>query len=122
MNKIITAIVLVGLALLIGCNAFMSKEKVEAPQYLSELQVKLVDWNIQPVEMYAKAGEVKFVVTNEGIRRYEFQVGEYVEQKLLINANNTSELVLNLAPGDYKVFSPMQGHEKAGMIATLHVA
>ena len=122
MNKIITAIVLVGLALLIGCNAFMSKEKVEAPQYLSELQVKLVDWNIQPVEMYAKAGEVKFVVTNEGMRRYEFQVGEYVEQKLLINANNTSELVLNLAPGDYKVFSPMQGHEKAGMIATLHVA
>lgn len=122
MNKIITAIVLVGLALLIGCNAFMSKDKNEAPQYLSELQVKLVDWNIQPVEMYAKAGEVKFVVANEGTRRYEFQVGEYVEQKLLINANNTSELVLNLAPGDYKVFSPMQGHEKAGMIATLHVA
>lgn len=121
MNKIITAIVLIGLALLIGCNAFMSKGE-KAPEYMSELQVKLVDWDIQPAEMYAKAGEVKFVVANEGIRRYEFQVGEYVEQKLLINANNTSELVLNLAPGDYKVFSPMQGHEKAGMIATLHVA
>ena len=56
------------------------------------------------------------------ITRIYKKVGEYVEQKLLINANNTSELVLNLAPGDYKVFSPMQGHEKAGMIATLHVA
>lgn len=122
MNKIITAVVLIGLALLIGCNAFMSKEKVEAPQYLSELQVSLVDWDILPAEMYAKAGEVKFVVANNGIRRYEFQVGEYVQQKLLLNAGTTQELVLNLASGDYKVFSPMQGHEDAGMIATLHVA
>ena len=122
MNKIITAIVLVGLALLIGCNAFMSKEKTEAPQYLSELQVKLADWNIQPAEMYAKAGEVKFVVANDGIRRHSFQVGDLVEQKLLINAGATQELVLNLAPGDYKVTCEMQGHADAGMIATLHVA
>lgn len=122
MNKIITAIVLVGLALLIGCNAFMSKDKTEAPQYLSELQVKLADWNIQPAEMYAKAGEVKFVVANDGIRRHSFQVGDFVEQKLLINAGATQELVLNLAPGDYKVICPMQGHVDAGMVATLHVA
>ena len=122
MNKIITAIVLVGLALLIGCNAFMSKEKVEAPQYLSELQVKLADWNISPTEMYAKAGEVKFVVANDGIRRHSFQVGDLVEQKLLISAGATQELVLNLTPGDYNVTCQMQGHEEAGMIATLHVA
>ncbi len=122
MNKIITAIVLVGLALLIGCNTFLSKDKNEAPQYLSEIQVKLADWNISPIEMYAKAGEVKFVVANDGIRRHSFQVGDLVEQKLLINAGATQELVLNLAPGDYKVTCQMQGHEDAGMIATLHVA
>lgn len=122
MNKIITAIVLIGLALLIGCNVFAPKEKVQAPQYLSELQVELGSWYMQPADLYAKAGEVKFLVTNNGPRRFEFQVGELVQQKLLINAGSTEELVLNLQPGEYKVFDPIDGHEEAGIVATLHVA
>lgn len=123
MNKIITAIVLIGLALLVGCNIVgNNKTSEKAPEYLSEISVELGDWYVTPNELYAKAGEVKFLVTNDGIRRHSFQVGELVEKKLLINAGATQELTLNLAPGDYKVFCPIQGHEEAGMVATLHVA
>ena len=124
MNKIITAIVLIGLALLVGCNIIGSKDKTQeqAPQYLSEIVLQEGDWHITPNDLYAKAGDVKFIVTNTGIRRHAFQIGEDVENKLQIDAGKTEETVLNLAPGDYKVFCPIKGHEEAGMVATLHVA
>lgn len=123
MNKIITAIVLVGLALLIGCNTFLSKDKTEiAPQYLSEISITEGEWHMTPSDLYAKAGDVKFILTNDGNRRHEFQIGEDVEHKVLVNAGTTVEAMFNLAPGEYKVLCPINGHEEAGMVATLHVA
>lgn len=124
MNKIITAIVLVGLALLIGCNSLLSKDKTQesAPQYLSEISITEGEWHMTPKDLYAKAGDVKFILTNDGIRRHEFQIGEDVEHKVLVNAGATVEAVFNLAAGEYKVLCPIRGHEEAGMVATLHVA
>src|SRR5574341_1838596 len=81
MNKIITAIVLVGLALLIGCNTFLSKDKEQAPEYLSEIRLTEGEWHMTPSDLYAKAGDIKFILTNNGIRRHEFQIGEDVEHK-----------------------------------------
>ncbi len=123
MNKIITAIVLVGLALLIGCSGLLgNKTGEQAPEYLSEIRLAEGEWHMTPNDLYAKAGDVKFIVANDGIRRHEFQIGDDVEHKLLVNAGATAEAVFNLAPGDYKVFCPIKGHEEAGMVATLHVA
>ena len=123
MKKILAIIAVV----LIGAALWMSfaptEPTVQEPEYLSEISLELGEWYISPAEVYAKAGQVTFTVTNAGNKRHEFLVeGMSVEEKVLINGGNSETVTVNLEAGDYEVFNPIPGSKDAGMVATVHVA
>ena len=122
MRKILALLVLVivGALLLNGCAK--EPEPME-PEYLSEISVELGEWYIKPAELYAKAGDVTFTVTNAGNKRHEFMVSSMNEEdKVLINGGASETVMVNLEAGEYEVFNPIPGSKEAGMVATLMVA
>lgn len=70
------------------------------------------------------AGPTTFVVTNTGSAEHNFEVeGQGIEEELPRNLmpGETAELTLDLKPGTYEVYCPVDGHKDLGMELRLTV-
>ena len=70
------------------------------------------------------AGETSFVVTNNGTIAHSLEIeGAGVEAKLDANVSpgQSSTLKVDLKPGTYTIYCPVDGHRGLGMEATLTV-
>jgi uncharacterized cupredoxin-like copper-binding protein len=87
------------------------------------VQVSLVDGAIVMPEGLT-AGPTTFVVTNDGTIEHNFEIeGQGIEAVLAENLppGETMSLAAELAPGEYRVYCPVDDHAAQGMELTLTV-
>lgn len=85
--------------------------------------VKLTEFKIEMSTSVA-AGATTFKVTNAGKETHSFEVeGNGIEKELetKLKAGETGMLQVDLKPGAYKVYCPVDGHKMLGMSLNLTV-
>lgn len=89
------------------------------------VNVRLTEWKLELSQLTVPTGEVEFTVTNRGTMPHAFEVeGQGLEREIEpLNVGATSTLRLNLPPGSYELYCPIESgtHEKMGMIAHIEV-
>jgi uncharacterized cupredoxin-like copper-binding protein len=79
----------------------------------------------KPGEGTAHAGEVVFVVKNEGAIEHNFVIQDAARKNVaeiaIIEPGTTTQVRAAVAPGTYAIFCTLPGHREAGMVATLVV-
>ncbi len=71
------------------------------------------------------AGPVTFAVTNDGTMTHSFEIeGQGLEEELEVELapGETGMLTVDLAPGTYEVYCPVDGHRQQGMSLEVTVA
>ncbi len=112
-----------GLMLLLsGCD-LLKIFKAPAPYGAQQISVTLKEWQLIPAHLAAKAGKVRFIVSNQGTVPHGFEVeGPGVEEEIdPFPAGQTRTLELELAPGTYEVYCQVPGHKEQGMKGELIV-
>lgn len=87
------------------------------------IQVQLTEYEIQMPDAIG-AGTQTFHVTNSGHYNHNFTIeGNGVSQKLAndLTRGDSADLSVNLKPGTYTVYCPVDGHRKRGMQRTIGV-
>jgi uncharacterized cupredoxin-like copper-binding protein len=73
-------------------------------------------------KLSAKAGKVTVVMDNPSSTPHAVEVeGSGVEQKTKTLTGGTAKMTVDLKPGKYEFFCPVDGHRQAGMEGTLTV-
>ncbi len=88
-----------------------------------EVEVKLSEYKIE-MPASASAGTTVFKVTNAGRDSHSFEVeGNGIEREIEpdLKAGETRRLEVDLKPGTYTVYCPVEGHKKLGMSRSLTV-
>lgn len=88
-----------------------------------EVEVKLSEFKIE-MPASASAGTTIFKVTNAGRDSHSFEVeGNGIEREIEpdLKAGETKTLEVDLKPGTYTVYCPVEGHRKLGMSRSLTV-
>lgn len=73
-----------------------------------------------PAEITVPAGEVTFVVTNDGAVVHDFVIEE-LGVNIVLNPGETGEATVTVEPGTYEIICTLPGHAVAGMVGTLIV-
>jgi uncharacterized cupredoxin-like copper-binding protein len=80
----------------------------------------------KPGQGTAHAGEVVFVVRNEGAIEHNFVIQNAAKKNVaeiaVIEPGTSTEVRAAVAAGTYTIFCSLPGHREAGMVATLVVA
>ncbi len=134
MNKMrVYGVSLVILGLLAACN---SQPKTEAqtvtaaegsahsvhPGADQKVVAKLTEFKIE-MPTTVTAGSTTFTVTNTGSDRHGFEIeGKGIERRLTLQAGQTKPLQVELKPGTYEVYCPVDGHKMLGMSRELTVS
>jgi glucose/arabinose dehydrogenase/uncharacterized cupredoxin-like copper-binding protein len=87
------------------------------------VQVSLIDGSIEMPNQLS-AGPIAFEVTNNGSREHNFEVeGQGIEEEFAENLQpgDTQTLELDLSPGEYRVYCPVDDHAAQGMELMLTV-
>ncbi len=87
------------------------------------VEVRLSDFKID-MPSSVKAGMTSFQVTNAGATAHNFEIeGNGLEKKFDANLSpgETKTLQVELKPGSYEVYCPVDGHKGMGMQLTLKV-
>ncbi len=89
----------------------------------AEVEVSLRDFELDPSDLVARAGTVKFILTNKGRYTHDFRVeGEGVDEKApKVGRGRTFEWTVDLEPGTYVISCPVSNHASRGMTGTLTV-
>jgi uncharacterized cupredoxin-like copper-binding protein len=98
-----------------GGNTLVAGAQV--PVSLSEFMIEI------PKDV--AAGSVTFAVTNDGTIQHSFEIeGGDVEQQLKapLDPGQTGMLTVDLAPGSYEVYCPIDGHADQGMRTEITVS
>lgn len=103
-----------------------TEEEQEVEEAVQEIEVNLEEYSIEPFEITARPGKVRFLVTNEGKEYHEFEIdgeinGEEFEKKIEVSKGKTATLEVELPKGEYSIYCPVLGHKEAGMLAILTV-
>jgi uncharacterized cupredoxin-like copper-binding protein len=89
------------------------------------VDVRAGELYFEPKGMTAPAGEVVFVVRNDGAIEHNFVLrdaqGKTLAEVPVIAPGATEQVVARLAPGRYRVLCTLPGHSEAGMVADLVV-
>jgi plastocyanin len=83
-----------------------------------DLSVSLVEWAIEPKDIEADAGKVRFTVANNGQFPHDFavQVGDAVSKTPVFqNSDGTKTLEVDLPAGTYRFFCSVGDHAQRGM-------
>ena len=79
----------------------------------------------KPMKGTAHAGEVVFLIKNEGAIEHNFVIQDAAQKKIaeiaVIEPGTTTEVRATVAPGTYAILCTLPGHREAGMVATLVV-
>lgn len=88
------------------------------------VQVSLMEFGID-MPATLPAGETVFAVTNDGSMRHNFEVeGQGTERELErdLEPGESDTLRVELEPGTYQVYCPVEDHEERGMSMELRVS
>lgn len=83
----------------------------------NQVEVILTEYSIEMPDSIP-AGQIAFVVTNEGAEEHNFEVeGQGIEEEFDENLQpgDTKTLNVDLQPGTYEVYCPVDDHEELGM-------
>ncbi|HVS04174.1 MAG TPA: cupredoxin domain-containing protein [Thermoanaerobaculia bacterium] len=89
----------------------------------AEVHVGLSDYAID-MPATLPAGPTTFHVENQGTVEHGFEVeGEGIEEELAshLQPGESGELTVDLRPGTYEVYCPVEDHEERGMVTELVV-
>jgi len=88
--------------------------------------LRATEFLYDPKQAMAHAGEIVFVVKNEGAIEHNFVLQDASRQKIaeiaVIEPRTSAEVRATLAPGTYAIICTLPGHRDAGMVASLVVA
>jgi uncharacterized cupredoxin-like copper-binding protein len=87
------------------------------------IDVSASDFHFDPPDITADAGEVTFVLTNDGQTGHALEIeGQGVEEETdTIEPGQTAELTVDLKDGTYEFYCPVDGHKEQGMEGTVTV-
>jgi uncharacterized cupredoxin-like copper-binding protein len=89
------------------------------------VEVRAAELYFEPKGMTAPAGEVVFVVRNDGAIEHNFVLrdaqGRTLAEAPIIAPGATERVTATLGPGQYRVLCTLPGHSEAGMAADLTV-
>jgi uncharacterized cupredoxin-like copper-binding protein len=83
-----------------------------------EVNVSLVEWSIEPKDLEANTGKVRFVVANNGQFPHDFavQIGDQVSRTPVFQSSDgTKTLEIDITPGTYRMFCSVGDHASRGM-------
>jgi len=76
-----------------------------------------------PKDVTVPAGEVTFVVKNEGAIEHNFVLEDKAKKRTaqipVLEPAQTLEIKATLKPGSYVIYCSLPGHKEAGMVGTL---
>ena len=86
-------------------------------------EVSASDFEFDPSDITAEAGEITFVLTNDGDSPHALEIeGNGVEEESeTVDPGETTRLTVDLDEGRYEVYCPVGDHEDGGMTGTLTV-
>jgi uncharacterized cupredoxin-like copper-binding protein len=89
----------------------------------SSVDISETEYKLDPADPTAKAGSVTFTVANDGGVTHALEVeGNGVEEETDdISAGQSADLTVDLQPGTYEIYCPIDGHRDLGMEGTLTV-
>lgn len=88
---------------------------------LTEYQVTLKEWAIEPKEMTVNAGKARFVVANAGTFDHDLVIQGQGGTPIFKPGTGPQNLDVQLSAGTYKWLCDIPGHEQNGMVGTLTV-
>ena len=99
-------------------------EEPEGPPALEgTVEIALRDFELVPDEITVKAGDVTFVLPNEGRYTHDFLIeAEGVELNAgKVGARRSIEWEVTLEPGEYRISCRISNHDERGMVGTMTV-
>ena len=103
--------------------AACSDDDVTGDDADDQVSVALREFDITPDEAEASAGEIEFVVENEGDRVHELAIrtDDGVERTGEIDPGDTGRMTVDLPAGTYEMYDPRADYRSRGMRATVVV-
>jgi uncharacterized cupredoxin-like copper-binding protein len=88
------------------------------------VDVGATEFKFDPSSLTAKSGKVTFDLKNNGAAPHALEIeGHGVEEETkVINGGQADKLTVNLKPGKYEFYCPVDGHRQQGMEGTLTVS
>jgi plastocyanin len=85
--------------------------------------IALKDFSLNPDSITVKAGNIVFVLKNEGRYTHDFRVeGQGIDEKSpRVSAGRERQWEMTLQPGEYRISCPISNHDERGMVGTLVV-
>ena len=91
------------------------------------VMVSLTEWSVKLDKTSVNAGNIKFVVTNNGqkyphaIKLISKSTGKATGSQVAVTLDEVDTMTVNLPAGVYEVYCPLSGHKEKGMTTTLTV-
>jgi plastocyanin len=87
------------------------------------IQVSATDFQFDPADLTADAGEISFELTNDGEAPHALEIeGNGVEEASdTIDPGASTTLTVELEDGTYEIYCPVGDHADRGMVGTLTV-
>jgi uncharacterized cupredoxin-like copper-binding protein len=119
-------LVLLAAVLLAGCGSDDGNDQAadDTTGVVGEVELTATEFKFDPstVEL-AKSGEMTFTLVNDGQLTHALEIeGQGIEEESdEIDGGATTELTVDLKPGEYEFYCPVDGHREKGMEGTLVV-
>ena len=120
------ALLLLAVVLLAGCGGDDSNDQAagDTTGVVGSVELTATDFKFDPstVEL-AKSGEMTFTLVNDGQVTHALEIdGQGIEEESdEIDGGATTTLTVDLKPGEYEFYCPVDGHREQGMEGTLTV-
>ena len=117
---------LLAVVLLVGCGSDDGNDQASADTSSAGESVELTatEFKFDPSTIeIASAGETTFTVVNDGEFTHALEIeGQGIEEETdEIDGGTTTELTVDLEPGEYEFYCPVGNHREQGMEGTLVV-
>lgn len=101
--------------------AACSDEDLTGGEAEDQVSVALREYDIAPERIEVTAGEIEFVVNNEGdrVHRLAVRAPGGVERTGDIDPGDTERMTVDLPAGTYEIYDPRDDHRSRGMRATV---
>ena len=112
--------------LIAGCGSDDSDDQAagDTSGVAGSVELTATDFKFDPstIEL-AKSGEMTFTLVNDGQETHALEIeGQGIEEESdEIDGGATTALTVDLKPGEYEFYCPLDGHREKGMEGTLVV-